>query len=230
MGHRTEKLGAKAHLGGVNKTAITVIGALLAIAAVAMPVLAADADIPVALGQPGFYGRIELGDDAPRPRLDFAQARLVERVATYEDPIYLHVRPGQARDWPRHCREYNACGRHVYFVNDVWYNTVYVPHYRDRGKRDAPVYDDGRLDSARRDEAPLGCRLGLSAEIQRVAQLDVAEHGLLARARAHALAGQRAAVPILVPRQCLQQVGLGREAALGAFTHRAGEMEVRVHV
>ena len=25
---------------------------------------------------------------------------------------------------------YNACGRPVYFVDDGWYNTVYVPRYR----------------------------------------------------------------------------------------------------
>jgi len=53
-------------------------------------------------------------------------------------PIYLHVPPGHARHWARHCAQYNACGRPVYFVQDRWYNQVYVPHYRsEHGERNA---------------------------------------------------------------------------------------------
>jgi uncharacterized protein YcfJ len=38
--------------------------------------------------------------------------------------------------------QYNACGRPVYFVDDRWYNDVYVPHYRGgyRIAEAAPVY------------------------------------------------------------------------------------------
>ena len=47
-------------------------------------------------------------------------------------PIYLHVPPGHAKDWRKHCRKSNACGQPVYFVQEDWYNNVYVPRYRDR--------------------------------------------------------------------------------------------------
>jgi hypothetical protein len=50
-------------------------------------------------------------------------------------PIYLHVPPGHAKDWKKHCQKYGACARPVYFVKDDWYNTVYVPHYeQEHGK------------------------------------------------------------------------------------------------
>jgi hypothetical protein len=42
----------------------------------------------------------------------------------------LHVPPGHEKHWSKHCAQYNACGRPVYFVRDEWYNNEYVPHYR----------------------------------------------------------------------------------------------------
>jgi hypothetical protein len=47
-------------------------------------------------------------------------------------PIYLHVPPGHAKDWGKHCGKYDACGRRVYFVEERWYDNVYVPAYRKR--------------------------------------------------------------------------------------------------
>ncbi|WP_373020259.1 hypothetical protein [Thiomicrorhabdus sp.] len=47
-------------------------------------------------------------------------------------PLYLHVPPGHIKHWRMHCREYNACGRRVFFVDDNWYNHEYVPHYQQR--------------------------------------------------------------------------------------------------
>ena len=32
-------------------------------------------------------------------------------------PIYLHVPPGHAKNWRKHCAHYNACGQPVYFEN-----------------------------------------------------------------------------------------------------------------
>ncbi len=113
----------------MNKT-ILAVGALIGIAACATPALAA-IDVSINIGQPNFYGQIDMGG-APRPRIIYAQPRIVERVVVQQEPIYLHVRPGQSRNWSRHCGEYNACGRRVYFVNDNWYNTTYVNHYRTR--------------------------------------------------------------------------------------------------
>lgn len=47
-------------------------------------------------------------------------------------PIYLHVPPGHAKDWRKHCSKYGACGRPVHFVQERWYNEVYVPQQRSR--------------------------------------------------------------------------------------------------
>jgi hypothetical protein len=47
-------------------------------------------------------------------------------------PIYLRVPPGQAKNSRNHCREYNAYGEQVYFVQDNWYNREYVPRYQER--------------------------------------------------------------------------------------------------
>jgi hypothetical protein len=41
------------------------------------------------------------------------------------------VPPGHAKHWNKHCRKYNACGQPVYFVQDRWYQQVYVPRYRE---------------------------------------------------------------------------------------------------
>jgi hypothetical protein len=48
------------------------------------------------------------------------------------EPIYLRVPPGHARHWAKHCREYNACGERVFFVQDDWYNREYVPRYQEQ--------------------------------------------------------------------------------------------------
>ena len=46
-------------------------------------------------------------------------------------PIYLHVPPGHAKKWHKHCHKYHACDQPVFFVQDVWYNEEYVPRYRE---------------------------------------------------------------------------------------------------
>jgi hypothetical protein len=51
-------------------------------------------------------------------------------VGVVRQPIYLHVPPGHAKNWRKHCGKYNACGQPVYFVQENWYNNVYVPRYR----------------------------------------------------------------------------------------------------
>ena len=91
-----------------------------ALAAVATsPVLAADIGVSLSIGQPGFYGRIDIGD-YPKPQLVYPQPVVIERAPVGRPPIYLHVPPGHAKHWRKHCREYNACGEQVYFVQDNW--------------------------------------------------------------------------------------------------------------
>jgi hypothetical protein len=108
------------------------------------PAIAGDLAVSVNIGEPGFFGRIEIGN-FPQPQLVYAQPVVIQRAPEFVSapPIYLHVRPGHEKHWSKHCAEYNACGRPVYFVRDDWYNNEYVPRYRherdhDRGEgRDA---------------------------------------------------------------------------------------------
>lgn len=102
-----------------------------ALAAAATPVLAADVGVSVSIGQPGFYGRIDIGD-FPQPQVIYRQPILIEQVPVNRPPIYLRVPPGHAKNWGKHCHRYNACGERVYFVQDNWYNREYVPRYQQR--------------------------------------------------------------------------------------------------
>lgn len=102
--------------------------------AIALPVCAVDLGVSISIGQPGFYGRLDIGD-FPQPRLIYPQPVLIQSAprGAILPPIYLRVPPGHAKHWSKHCHEYNACGQPVYFVQESWYNDVYVPRYRERG-------------------------------------------------------------------------------------------------
>jgi len=102
--------------------------------------LAGDVSVSVNLNTPGIYGQLTIGGDVPTPELIMPRAVIAvpsrEVVATPPPPLYLHVPPGHERHWARHCHEYDACGRPVYFVSDRWYHDVYTPrhelHERER--------------------------------------------------------------------------------------------------
>lgn len=99
--------------------------------AVATPGLAAGVGVSINVGEPGFYGQIDIGN-ASRPVLVYSQPVIVQPapVGVVSEPIYLRVPPGHAKNWRKYCARYNACGRPVYFVQDHWYNTVYAPQFR----------------------------------------------------------------------------------------------------
>lgn len=121
------------------------IAATLAVATFSTAALAADVGVSVSIGQPGFYGRIDIGDyPYPQPRVIYSQPRVIERYAMEREPIYLRVPPGHRKHWKSHCRKYNACGERVYFVQDSWYSRDYVPHYREhqRNRWDRHQRDD----------------------------------------------------------------------------------------
>src|SRR5690242_20429435 len=102
----------------------------VAVCAMSAAVFASDVGVAVSVGQPGFYGRIEIGN-LPPPQLVYAHPIVVQPVqGVVATPIYLHVPPGHAKNWRKHCAHYNACGQPVYFVQDSWYNDVYVVHHR----------------------------------------------------------------------------------------------------
>jgi hypothetical protein len=118
-----------------------------ALAVAAIPAHAADVGVSVSVGQPGFYGRIDIGD-FPQPRILYSQPKYIERTAVRRAPIYMHVPPGHARNWRKHCREYNACGERVYFVKDSWYQNEYVPRYQkqhhDNGGKHGNGHGNGK--------------------------------------------------------------------------------------
>jgi len=95
------------------------------------PAIAADVGVSISIGQPGFYGRLDIGDYPP-PQVIYRQPRIIERVTIERPPVYLRVPPGHRKNWKKHCREYNACGERVYFVQNNWYQQQYVPRYREQ--------------------------------------------------------------------------------------------------
>lgn len=105
--------------------------------AVAHSALAVDVGVSITVGQPGFYGRIDLGN-APKPQLIFSSPVVIHMPAPHVvyQPMYLRVPPGHEKKWSKHCGKYNACGHPVYFVRDNWYTDVYAPHYRQSHKDD----------------------------------------------------------------------------------------------
>ncbi|MFM9887439.1 MAG: hypothetical protein ACKVQT_30815 [Burkholderiales bacterium] len=111
---------------------INALVALLLAALVASPSFAADVGVSITIGQPGFYGHIDIGQ-APPPQIIYSRPVIVvqQPVAVAPRPIYLRVQPGHEKNWRKHCYRYEACGYPVYFVRNDWYENVYVPHYRE---------------------------------------------------------------------------------------------------
>ncbi|TBR09766.1 MAG: hypothetical protein EPO47_05355 [Rugosibacter sp.] len=132
---------------------ITVVAAIAVAATISTPVLAADVGVSINIGEPGFYGRLDIGD-YPQPQVIYSRPMIIERNSMNRQPVYLRVPPGHARNWRKHCREYNACGEQVYFVRDSWYNREYVPRYQKShgNHRDGRGDHRGGDGDQRRDE------------------------------------------------------------------------------
>lgn len=124
------------------------IAAALAAIIVATPALAADVGVSINIGQPGFYGRLDIGGFPPPPVI-YSQPRIIEQVSINRPPIYLHVPPGHAKNWRKHCRQYNACGERVFFVHNNWYDREYVPHYQEKQRHRRDGHGDGHKDDDR---------------------------------------------------------------------------------
>ena len=108
-----------------------------ALAALMGSALAVDVGVSVTIGQPGFYGRIDIGN-MPQPQVIYASPVIIQQVpvGVVRQPIYLSVPPGHEKKWSKHCRKYNACGQPVYFVQQSWYTNVYAPDYRSKHDKD----------------------------------------------------------------------------------------------
>lgn len=100
-----------------------IVATLIAAAAGAAGLPAqASTNVGVSIGvyQPGVYGRIDIGNVAPPPVV-YAQPVVIAPVRGVPvQPVYLYVPPGHQKKWSKHCGEYNACGRPVYFVRESW--------------------------------------------------------------------------------------------------------------
>lgn len=105
----------------MNRSTMLVLGLIAATSAVA-----ADADVRVIVrGEvaPGVYGRVDIGA-APPPPVVYARPVIAvppPRPVAVVQPVYLHVPPGHAKHWSKHCAKYNACGVPVYFVRSAEY-------------------------------------------------------------------------------------------------------------
>lgn len=81
---------------------------------------------------PGVYGRVDISNRPSPPPLVYPQPVVIvkQQHTAVMSPIYMHVPPGHARDWSKHCRKYNACNQPVYFVRSA----EYEPGYKHPGR------------------------------------------------------------------------------------------------
>ncbi|WP_225318411.1 hypothetical protein [Cellvibrio sp. KY-YJ-3] len=106
-----------------------------------LPAMADDLGINVILeGEvaPGVYGRVELGNDS-RPDIYYREPMIIVSDSKYarSRPVYLHVPPGHAKNWGKHCSKYRACDRPVYFVRSAEYDEHYTDdHGHDEHKHE----------------------------------------------------------------------------------------------
>lgn len=85
---------------------------------------------------PGVYGRVEIGGKLPLPPLLFPQPVVIVQPPqpVPRSPIYLHVPPGHAKNWGKHCHRYRACGQPVYFVTSREYEPDYGRKFKHGDK------------------------------------------------------------------------------------------------
>jgi hypothetical protein len=104
---------------------------VVAIAAITMTNANADVGFSVNIGQPGFYGRIDT-NGYPQPQVIYRQPKMTRGVPANQPPVYMRVPPNHAKNWQKHCGQYNACDDRVLFVKDRWYNQQYAPRYQEQ--------------------------------------------------------------------------------------------------
>lgn len=104
------------------------LAGLIAGATLSCSALAGDVGVSISVGQPGFYGRLDIGGYPP-PALIYPQPVIIAPAPAYAPVVYLRVPPGHRKHWARYCHHYGACAQPVYFVRHDWYLREYVPHY-----------------------------------------------------------------------------------------------------
>ncbi|MEQ1526496.1 MAG: hypothetical protein ABL911_07110 [Gallionella sp.] len=107
---------------------------------------------------PGVYGQVQFGN-APPPPVVYAQPRVIVREPRGRElePMYLHVPPRHSKNWRRYCREYEACGRSVFFVRSEEYESGYREgRGRGRGHDRGEHGDRGNRHESRDDHRDRG--------------------------------------------------------------------------
>jgi hypothetical protein len=87
------------------------------------------AEVSIGIGQPGFYGRLDTGG-YPQPQVIYRKPKIIRYISNNQPPVYMRVPRGHAKNWRKHCSQYNACDQRVLFVQDNWYSREYVPRYQ----------------------------------------------------------------------------------------------------
>lgn len=139
----------------MNRIALHVLAASALASAASLSLVtqahAGDVSVAVNVAVPGLFGQVTIGGDVPRPELIMPRAVVAVPVRVVvagppPEPLYLHVPLGHEKHWAQHCREYDACGRPVYFVSERWYHDVYRPH------REAHVEEYRRMEERRHED------------------------------------------------------------------------------
>lgn len=128
----------------------TIVGSLGLLAALAAaPAHAGNLDISIGVSgevSPGVYGRVDIGSAPRYPAVIIDSPVIIHRTHRHLSPVYLHVPPGHARHWDKHCRKYGACETPVYFVRSTEYRDFrpsYIPP-RYIYRTETRVYGDDR--------------------------------------------------------------------------------------
>jgi hypothetical protein len=121
------------------KSALAVAAAAAALGAailLAPAARAAEVGVSIHVGQPGLYGRIDIGR-VPAPTVWTSRPIVVvPGPVIVARPVHLWVPPGHRRDWRRHCGRYDACGAPVYFVTDEWARAYVARDWRGDDRDD----------------------------------------------------------------------------------------------
>ena len=90
-----------------------------------------DGPAPPPIGDPGYYGQVDLTDNNAPPVI-YSTPVIVQQApqGVYYPPVYLRVPPVYYQNWPQYCGYYNACFYPVFFVQEGWYINWYGPWYR----------------------------------------------------------------------------------------------------
>lgn len=134
---------------------LTIGAALIALTGLSSAWAATDVGVSVQVNQPGVYGRIDIGNTSRPAVVNTApviimapQPQPQQRQVQAPEPVYMWVPPGHQRNWKRHCREYNACNKPVYFVQDQWYND----NVRGPGQAQGRDHEERRHEEHRRHD------------------------------------------------------------------------------